>query len=133
MNMLTLFKEVISNMGANFTEAASTRAACAVTSLAHMAERFDCETGIHPEASAHTTKSDEADVLSVVNVLLQREVLTIHPGRSHHKFPNMATNPLQSLNHEKLHKWIRDKIKDYTKFQQVQGDILSDNEFSEED
>ena len=120
-------------MGANFTEAASTQAARAVTSQAHMADRFDCETGIHPEASAHTTKSDEADVLSVVKVLLQREVLTIHPGQSHHKFPNIATNPLQSLNHEKLHQWVRDKVKDHTKFQQVQGDILSDDEFSEED
>ena len=57
-----LFKEVVSNMGANFTEAASTRAARAVTSLAHMSERFDSESGIHPEASAHTTMSDEADV-----------------------------------------------------------------------
>ena len=128
-----LFKEVISNMGANFTEAASTRAARAVTSLAHTAERFDSETGIHPEATSHTTKSDEADVLSVVKVLQQREVLTIHPGRSHHKFPNMSTNPLQSLNHEKLHQWIRDKVKDHRKFQRVQGDILSDNEVSEED
>ena len=89
-----LFKEVISNMGANFTEAASTQAAQAVTSPAHMAERFDCETGIHPEATAHTTKSDKADVLSVVKVLQQREVLTIHPEWSHHKFPNMSTNPL---------------------------------------
>ena len=33
-----LFKEVISNMGANFTETASIRAAWAVTSLAHTAE-----------------------------------------------------------------------------------------------
>ena len=116
-----LFKELISNMGANFTEAASTRAARAVTSLAHMAERFDCETGIHAEASAHTTKSDEADVLSVVNVLLQREVLKIHPGRSHHKFTNMATNPLQSLNHEKLNKWIRTRLKTIRNFNRYRG------------
>ena len=128
-----LFKEVISNMGANFTEAASTRAARAVTSLAHMAERFDSQTGIHPEATAHTTKSDEADVMSVVKVLQQREVLTIHPGRSHHKFPRMSTNPLQSLNRDKLHLWIRDKVKNHSKLQQLQGDILSDNEVSEED
>ena len=80
-----LFKEVISNMGANFTEVASTRAARAVTSLAHMSERFDSETGIHPEATAHTTKSDETDVMSVVKVLLQRDVLNVHKGRSHHK------------------------------------------------
>lgn len=72
------FKEVISNMGANFTEAASTRVARAVTSLAHMAGRFNSESGIHPEATAHTTKSDKTDVMSVVKVLQQRDVLTIH-------------------------------------------------------
>ena len=75
-----LFKEVVSNMGANFTEAASTRAARAVTSLAHMSERFDSESGIHPEASAHTTKSDEADVTTVVRVLQERDVLGVHSG-----------------------------------------------------
>ena len=106
-----LFKEVISNMGANFTEAASTQVAWAATSLTHMAERFDSQTGIHPEATAHTTKSDEADVMSVVKVLQQREILTIHPGWSHHKFPNMSTNPLRSLNSDKLNAWIRDKVK----------------------
>ena len=50
-----LFMEVISNMGANFTEAASTRTALAVTSLAHTAETFDSETGIHLESTAHIT------------------------------------------------------------------------------
>ena len=128
-----LFKEVISNVGANFTEVASTRAARAVTSLVHMAERFDSESGIHPEATAHTTMSDERDVMSVVKVLQQREVLKIHPGRSHSKFPKMSTNPLQSLNREKLHLWIRDKVKDYGKFHPIQGEILSDSEVSEED
>ena len=128
-----LFKEVISNIGANFTEAASTRAARAVTTLAHMAERFDSQTGIHPEATAHTTKSDEADVLSGVKVLQQREVLKIHPGRSHHKFPKMSTNPLRSLNSEKLHLWIKDKVKHHSKYQQLQGNILSDSEVLEED
>ena len=128
-----LFQEVISNIGANFTEAASTRAARAVTTLAHMAGRFDSQTGIHPKATAHTTKSDEADVLSVVKVLQQREVLKIHPGRSHHKFPKMSTNPLRTLNSEKLHLWIKDNVQHHSKYQQLQGDILSDREVIQED
>ena len=118
-----LFKEVIHNMGANFTEAASTRAARAVTSLALMAEKFDSESGIHPEATAHTTKSNETDVMTVVKVLQQRDVLTVHGGRSHHKFPNMSTNPL----------WIKDKVKDHTKFSVVHGESLSDSDQSDED
>ena len=97
-----LFKEVISNMVANFTEVASTRAARAVTSLAHMSERFDSQTDIHPEATAHTTKSDKTDVMSVVKVLQQSNVFNVHRGRSHHKFPKRSTNSLKSLNREKL-------------------------------
>lgn len=128
-----LFKEVIHNMGANFTEAATTRVARAVTSLALMAEKFDSESGIHPEATAHTTKSSETDVLTVVKVLQQRDVMTVHGGRSHHKFQNMSTNPLKSLNWKKLHVWIKDKVKDHTKFSAVRGESLSDSEQSEED
>ena len=82
-----LFKEVVSNMGANFTEVASTRAVRAVTSLAHMSERFDTQSGIHPEASAHTTKSDDVDVMTVVRVLQERDVLSVHSGRSHQSSP----------------------------------------------
>ena len=78
-----LFKEVVSNMGENFTKMASTRAARAVTSLAHMSERFDTQSGIHPEASAHTTKSDDVDVMTVVKVLQGRDVLSVHSGQSH--------------------------------------------------
>ena len=73
-----LFKEVISNMGANFTEMVSTRAVRSVTSLAHMSERFDSQFDIHPEATAHTTKCDKTDVISVVKVLQERDILNIH-------------------------------------------------------
>ena len=62
-------------MGANFTEVASTRAAQAVTL---MSERFDGQTDIHPEATAHTTKCDVTDIVSIVKVLQQRDVLGIH-------------------------------------------------------
>ena len=75
-----LFKEIITNMGAKFTEEASTRAARSVSSLAKIAKIFDSETDIHPEASAHSRKSDEQDVKTVVNMLQQSDVLSIHPG-----------------------------------------------------
>ena len=73
-----------------------------MTSLAHMSEVFDGQTGIHPEATAHTTKSDATDVMSIVKVVQQRDVLGVHKGRSHHKFPAMSTSPLRSLNRDKL-------------------------------
>ncbi len=57
-----LFKDIVGNMGSNFTQEASTKAARAVSSLARMAKRFDDQTGIHPQATAHTHKSDDKDV-----------------------------------------------------------------------
>ena len=117
-----LFKEVVSNMGENITEVASTRAVRAVTSLAHMSERFDTQSGIHPEASAHTTKSDEVDVMTVVMILQERDLLSVHSGRSHHKFPKISTNLLKYLDCGKLHQWTNDKVKDRKKFSSIQGD-----------
>ncbi|KAL5476350.1 hypothetical protein EMCRGX_G026281 [Ephydatia muelleri] len=54
-----LYKDIVANMGANFTEVASIRAARAVLSLERLALAFDKHTGIHPEATAHSTREDE--------------------------------------------------------------------------
>ncbi len=45
-------KQFKGNMGANFTETASTRAARSVTAISHLVESFDSQFGIHPESSA---------------------------------------------------------------------------------
>ena len=66
-----LYKDIVANMGANFTEVASTRAARAVSSLERLALAFDKHTGIHPEATAHSAREDEKDVKMVVDVVLQ--------------------------------------------------------------
>ena len=99
-----LFKEIVGNMGANFTEQASTRAARAVTSLAKMSKRFDELTGIHPESTVHCRKSHQDDVKHVVNVLQRVDALTIHRGRYHSKFQKISSNPLKSLDRDKLDK-----------------------------
>ena len=111
-----LFKEIISNMGANFTEEASTRAARSVSSLERIAKIFDNETDIHKEASAHSRKSDEKDVKSVVKILQQSKVLSIYSGRCHVNFPTCPSNPLSKLNWDKLYVWIKEKAYNYSKF-----------------
>ncbi len=82
-----LFKEMVGNMGANFTPESSTRAARSVTTLEKMLKKFDHETGIHPELSAHLRKSDENDVNRVMEVLQQVKPHTIQEGRCYRKFP----------------------------------------------
>ncbi len=93
-----LFKDIISNMGANFTKAASTWAARSVSSLHRISMAFDKQTDIHPEATAHSTKSDEKDVKTVVDVLQKAEVLKVIVNRSHRMFPKFSPDPLHKLN-----------------------------------
>ncbi len=111
-----LFKEIIKNMGANFTEVASTRVARAVTTIEQVVELFDTETGIHPQTSTHSRKSDDEDVKKVVKALVEQKILTVQSTpRSHTAFSNMTANPLQSLNRHKLEEWIAVKLKLFAK------------------
>ncbi len=111
-----LFKEIIKNMGANFTEVASTRVARAVTTIEQVVELFDSETGIHPQTSTHSRKSDDEDVKKVVKALLEQNILTVQSTpRSHAAFSNMTANPPQSLNRHKLEEWIAVKLKLFSK------------------
>ncbi len=110
-----LFKDIIRNMGANFTEVASTRVARAVTTLGHVVKIFDTHTGINPRSSAHSRKSDDEDVKKVVKALMEQKILTVQSTpRSHTAFSNMTANPLQSLNRHKLEEWIRLKLKHFS-------------------
>ena len=70
-----LFKEIVGNMGSNFTQEASTQAAQVVSSLARMAKQFDDQSGIHPQATAHARKSDEKDLHLVVKVVMDSKCL----------------------------------------------------------
>ena len=109
------FKEIIGDMGANFTEQASTRAARSVTTLVATAELFDKVTGIHPETTAHTTRSDQDDVLTIVRDVLSYEILTAIGKRDHKSFPEFPPSPLHGLNRKKLEEWITAKAKAHNK------------------
>ena len=83
-----LSKDIVANMGANFTEVASTRAARAVSSLERLALALDKHTGIHPEATAHSTREAEKDVKMVVDVVLKARVLEEYKTDITPSFPN---------------------------------------------
>ena len=120
-------------MGANFTTETSTRAARAVTTLEKLSKQFDHESGIHPELSAHSRKSDENDVKRVVEVLQQVKPHTIQEGRCYRKFPQMSGNPLKDLDRDKLHLWIKEKIKQHEKHKQLTEGNTSDQEASDDE
>ena len=130
------FKEIIGSMGANFTEQWSTRAARCVTTLSSIAETFDQQTGIHPEATSHTTASNQDDVLSVASVIQSCDILNVRSGRNHSNFPHFAASPLNSLNRTDLESWIKQKIMEHNKLafvSEVNEDINEDSDTSEDD
>ena len=54
-----LFKEIIANMGSNFTEQSIQRSARSVSALHDLAETFDRESHTPVPTTAHSTKSDD--------------------------------------------------------------------------
>ena len=127
-----LFKDIVCNMGSNFTQEASTRAARSVTSLERISKMFDSSTGIHPEASAHGRKSDKADVNIVADIVKRSSLLKCVEGRCHLNFPKFSANPLHRLKRDALKKWITTKAKQHAKFV-VTNELDSDDEEEEDE
>ena len=128
-----LYKEIIGNMGANFTEFASTRAARAVSSLERLALGFERQTGIHPEATAHSRRSDVKDVQIVAEVVLQAKILEVIDERYHSKFPNFSSNPLNRFDMDKMIIWIQKKAKQHSKISDTQLNNSAGSDDDDED
>ena len=72
-----LLKCIISNMGPNLTEPALQRAARSVTVLQNICENFDSQSGVPYRTTAHSTRSDKADVRKVVKTVLDSKLLVV--------------------------------------------------------
>ena len=66
--------------------------------------------------SAHSTKSDAADIGKVVSIVLPQKLVTKLGKRRHQSFPMMKQNPLNRWNHEATEAWIREKKREYGKY-----------------
>ena len=109
-------KIIISNKGSNLTETALQRAARSVTCLHILCTSFDKQSGVPYHTSAHSTKTDLLGVKKVVNVVLNRKLLTNISSRGHQKFPNMELDPLHKWDAQRTLKWIQGKRKDCMKY-----------------
>lgn len=105
-------KEIINHMGANLTEAAVRQAGQSVSMIGDIIQNFDTCTGLPFVSSAHSTRSDEEDVLKIVNVVRGNDLLTVRPGRAHSQFPGMTPNPFSRLNKKDTLQWIVSKQMD---------------------
>ena len=116
-----LFKEVISNMGANLTDIAMQRTARAVTTLHYIRTNFEKVSGVPMTIRAHSTRPDDDDVLRVATVITRDRILDVIPGR-HHSSHMIPANPLAKLKKVSLTAWINQKIQHAIKYQVAQGE-----------
>lgn len=70
-------------MGANLKEGALSRAARLITSLKHIRDVFDKESGVPVATTVHSTRSEEDDIHKVVQ---SEKVLVVKAGREHTRF-----------------------------------------------
>ena len=139
-----VFKEVVANMGSNFTQSSSTRVARCITSLNIISQKFDDQCSVPKESSRHTTKGDGDDVHKVAAVVLENDILTEYSERKgHSNFPKISIDPLAFLDRGKLEQWIKKKFEQRLKDRAMSDGFLlinteycdysSDSEDEEED
>ena len=109
-----LLKQIVVNMGSNLTEKAVQRAARSITALDAISQRFDAQSA---RSSAHSTKSDTQDVKKVMAVVKKHQLLTDLGNREHRNFPDFQLNPLSKWDVEKTKTWIKEKKREYLKYQ----------------
>ena len=88
-------------MGSNLTEVALCHAAKSVSAIQAICQKFDKISGVPFGTQAHSTKSDEKDVVRVTEAVLKQKPFVITQGRNHHAYPKIHTNPLWSWKHGK--------------------------------
>ena len=109
-------KYILQRMGSNLTEASLQRAVRCIDPLHRISKQFDKESRVPITTSTHSTKSNVADIHKVVSVVLQQKLITQAGSRTHQFFSKMPLNPLHSCNWEKTTAWIKEKKKEYLKY-----------------
>ena len=117
-----LLKHIISNMGANMTHEALTRAAHSVSTLQSFCRQYDKCSGVPFLTHTHSIRSDVADVAKVMCTVQDRKLRQIMPGTKHCAFPNLPTNTLKNWDIKKTQQWIEQKKQDFLKYRGTLGE-----------
>ena len=105
-------KDIINHMGTKLTDAAIWQPRQSVSMIGDIIENFDQCTGLPYIGSVHSTRSNDEDVMKIVNVVRGNDLLTVRPGRAHSQFPVMTPNSLSRLNNKDTLHWIVSKQMD---------------------
>jgi len=88
-----------------------------VSTLHTLCKQFDKESNVPVTTSAHTTRSDKSDIQKAVKAILDNELLTRKPGRSHRSFRTMRLHPLWNWERKETIEWIE---KDFRSTEELQ-------------
>lgn len=122
-------KEIIANMGSNFSEDALKRAARSVTFVSKFSQLYDKQSAVPVTSNHHSTKSSKQDIEKVVTTVLKEKILTQVPGRKQLSFC-VSNNPLKSLQWVDLLTWLKKKHSQAVK---RKGAVQPDQEIDDAD
>lgn len=122
-------KAAIRHMGANFSQRALSSVARSTTYISTISQNFDKQCQVI-SSMAHTTHDDTIDIKRIVSVVKNGQLWDIRRGRSHRKYKTLSTNPLKKLDRLKMEDWMKRKILDYHKYNQMEEGNLSEAEIA---
>ena len=99
-------KNLIKGMGANKTTKAITRASRAAGGVRQIVDNFDDNVSLAKKSSAHTHRSIEKDVDTVLADLSTLKPFTYSQGRKYKSFPKIEGDNLSSLNDADFELWL---------------------------
>ena len=126
-------KDHFDRLGRNLNETSAQRFAHSQTNSNEMLKNIDKGLGVTPQSKGHNTISSDSDVEIMVKELLQRDVFSEVPGRSHPTFPNQPHNILDSLNMGDVRTWMRKLIKKFSNAHNLYGASELDSDESDSD
>ena len=105
-NMNEDIKKSIKGMGVNKIDKAIENASRAAGGQHKVVENFDVQINRAVSSSSHSHRSAAADESKVLADLRALKPFTNEPNRTHDSFPNIAPDPLATLNQAELEKWL---------------------------
>ena len=100
-------KKAIKAMGPNKTDRAIDRSSRASGGERLTVQNFDHQVGKTNTSSSHSHKSSEIDERTVLRDLHDLKPFDSIPNRKHDSFQDISANPLATLDHVDLDKWLK--------------------------
>ena len=99
-------KSVVLGMGANKTSAAIVQASKSAAGVEQIVTKFDSESSLHKQSTAHTSRSSQGDENVMIKDLIKLQPFHTSPGRYHKSFTNLQSSILAGMDMENLFTWL---------------------------